>query len=230
MCMRRKTGIARVDGFEGFVIGADEVGWGAMAGPLVVCAVAAPAHWDDPQVTDSKALTARRRKQIVEKYREDYTFLLALVELSSQEIDSLTPAKARKRAFKDAVLKVLERVPEASPSLVVLDGNLEIDLAIDPKYVLSVPKADLKVPAVGLASIFAKVYRDQVMAQMSNLYKGYGFEKHVGYVTKAHKEALERLGPCPIHRRSYAPVARMVKKETEEDSLSFLDDFYEYPV
>jgi len=205
--MRRKTGIARIDEFKSALVGADEVGWGAMAGPLVVCAVAAPASWDDPRVTDSKALTPKRREVLYNEFIEDDRFVVSMVDLSSQEVDQMTPAKARIHAFEEAVRGTFWRLSHTP--LVVLDGNLKTSL----ENVLSLPKADLKVPEVGLASILAKVYRDRIMVKHGAQYPGYGFERHVGYVTKEHKAALEKLGPCPIHRRSYEPVKSIVRKQ-----------------
>jgi len=220
----RNTGIAAVDEWPSAIIGADEAGWGAMAGPLVVAAAAAPVGWSDPKVKDSKQLSASMRQRIFESYivRVDDDFPIATVEVPAKQIDEMGPQAARLWAFKTVVEAFASRL--AYDPLVVLDGDLRPNLAYEWP-ILSLPKADAKVPEVGLASIVAKVTRDRKMAELAETYPGYGFDRHFGYVTAAHQEALEEHGPCPIHRRSYSPVARVVRaREEQELEGLFLDD------
>lgn len=200
-----------------YVCGSDEVGYGAWAGPLVVCAAVSSnreilaSHKDGMVVspTDSKKLTIAQRESLYPVLVKTVTH--AIVRIEPEEIDAQGLGRVWEAAHVRAIQEALdahkgnghEEVP-----LVIVDGNRSVFGAT------ALPKADLLVPAVSMASILAKVYRDRLMYEMDEKYPGYGFKKHVGYGTAQHKTALSQHGVTPIHRKSYAPIAAMLKPET----------------
>lgn len=178
------------------VAGVDEAGRGAWAGPIVVGAVVLPpgAH----PFRDSKALTPRARARWAEEVRRvALAFALGVAEVG--EVDRLGVLRATLLAAERA-LAALDPPPEA---LVTDYLNLKT-----PFPLLAPPKADQNSPSVAAASILAKVHRDGLMAELDRLYPGYGFAQHKGYGTALHQEALWRLGPSPVHRRRFLPVAQ----------------------
>lgn len=180
------------------VIGADEVGLGCWAGPLVVCAAVAEPGWKPPKgLKDSKQLSPRRR---LELYSELYAMPFALMMADSTVIDAIGVRKALMRAFYDAVSAMLKRYPGAP---VVIDGTARPPGLPDARCV---PKADDIYPVVSAASVIAKVNRDRYMVEQDGYYPGYDFNKNMGYGTKKHYKGLKALGVCPLHRRSYRPV------------------------
>ena len=182
------------------IAGVDEVGRGPLAGDVVAAAVIlsdpAPAG-----VTDSKALTAKRRECMADVIRKE-AISWALGRASVAEIDELNILEASLLAMRRAVegLSVV-------PTLVLVDGNRLPRWSFESRAIV---KGDLREPAIGAASILAKVQRDGEMQALHDQYPGYGFDQHKGYPTKAHLAALERLGVTPIHRRSFAPVKRLL--------------------
>lgn len=180
----------------------DECGAGPLCGDLVVAAVILDP--DNPIIglNDSKKLTEKKREllypQIIEKAL-DY----CIVHISPKEIDKINIFQARMLGMKMAI-EGLKRVDYA-----VIDGNkIPQGLLVEADYVI---KGDAKIEGIGAASILAKVTRDRQMDEQSKIYPGYGFEKHKGYGTKVHMEALKKLGPCEIHRFSYAPVKEAIR-------------------
>ena len=182
------------------IAGVDEVGRGPLAGDVVAAAVIlsdpAPAG-----VTDSKALTAKRRECLADVIRKE-AISWALGRATVAEIDELNILEASLLAMRRAVegLSVV-------PTLVLVDGNRLPRWSFESRAIV---KGDLREPAIGAASILAKVQRDGEMQALHDQYPGYGFDQHKGYPTKAHLAALERLGVTPIHRRSFAPVKRLL--------------------
>ena len=196
------------------ILGIDEVGRGPWAGPLVVGAcVLGDAQIDG--LTDSKKLTPKKRKALAPIIREKATVGLGWV--SAEELDRIGLSAALCKACREAVKQI--HVPFHE---IMIDGTVNF-LRDTPlaSHVQVLKKADLLVPEVSAASIVAKVARDEYMYKLAEKYPGYGFEKHVGYGTAAHKAALEKLGVCPEHRKSFRPVAEImgtkmvIKKNTK---------------
>jgi len=182
--------------------GVDEVGRGPLAGPVVAAAVILDPEKTVRGIDDSKKLTEKRR-QILSGEIEKQSIAWALGRAEVEEIDRLNILQASLLAMARAVaaLPVLARH-------VLVDGNRcpEVPCSIE-----AIVGGDASIAAISAASILAKVARDQEMATLDKAYPGYGFAKHKGYPTKAHIEALSRLGVCEIHRRSFAPVKRLLR-------------------
>ena len=183
------------------VAGLDEVGIGPLAGPVVAAAVVMPPGAAIEGVHDSKTLTRKRREELDGEIRS-VALGIGLGVVGADQVDRLNPYQAGIRAMQLAV-RSLPRVPE---HLLIDARRLPgIDTPQTP-----IVKGDRHVHAIAAASIIAKVHRDAVMREVDERFPGYGFARHVGYATAAHLEALRRLGPCPVHRRSYAPVKALL--------------------
>ena len=179
------------------VAGVDEVGRGPLAGPVFAAAVVLHPERPIAGLRDSKALTATQREELAACIRER-AFAWALGRAEVQEIDRINILRASLVAMRRAVDALA-----ADVRLVYVDGNIAPALACPTVAVVG---GDAKVPAISAASIVAKVARDAEMRAASQRYPGYGFERHKGYATPSHLAALRRLGPTPLHRRSFAPV------------------------
>ena len=176
------------------VCGVDEAGRGPLAGPVCAAAVILPRGLDIPGLNDSKKLTAKRREALYDIITEQ-ALAYGIAFASEQEIDEINILQATYRAMKQAV-DGLTRPAD----FVYVDGNRSQGLEQPHECVVS---GDAKIPSVAAASIIAKVTRDRLMRQFAEQYPQYGFEKHKGYETKAHDEALLEHGPCPIHRMTF---------------------------
>jgi len=183
----------------GKIIGIDEVGRGPWAGPVVACAALLNESIDG--LKDSKKLSAKKRQELDEIIRENGRVGLGWV--SATEIDDIGLTKAVEKAMRLAYEEL-----GVTAETIIIDGN--INYLKDVEGTKPVIKAEDKFPAVAAASIVAKVARDAYMEQMATKYPGYGFEKHVGYGTAAHKEALIKQGVTPLHRRSFKPIAKLL--------------------
>jgi ribonuclease HII len=186
----------------GPVAGVDEAGRGPLAGPVVAAAVILDPSRPIDGLADSKQLTERRREALAVEIRaRSAAWSLGWAEAA--EVDALNILQATFLAMRRA----LEALG-APPSHVVVDGNLCPDLGdlAWPCTVEAVVRGDATVPAISAASILAKCARDARMRELEIRYPGYGFAAHKGYPTAAHVAALRRLGPSPVHRRSFAPV------------------------
>ncbi|MFC3908575.1 ribonuclease HII [Legionella dresdenensis] len=180
--------------------GVDEVGRGPLAGPVITAAVI--LREPIAGVTDSKKLTAAKREKLVEIIQaEAVAFAYGRAEVA--EIDRLNIHHATLLAMKRAVENL-----SIQPERVLVDGLHTPKLAIPCEAIV---KGDLLIPSIAAASILAKVARDNEMDELDKLYPGYGFSGHKGYPTVFHRDALSRLGPCPIHRISYRPVATLLE-------------------
>ena len=190
---------------NGFIYcGVDEAGAGPLCGDVVAAAVILNPDDPIPELTDSKKLTEKKRERLFDEIREkavDFCVASASVE----EIDRLNILNARMLAMTRAVEGL--RVP---CDHALIDGNKLPKLNIPATALI---KGDARVAAISAASVLAKVQRDRDMVAMEDRFPGYGFAKHKGYGTKLHLEALEALGPCEIHRRSYAPVKRLLAED-----------------
>lgn len=184
------------------ILGIDEVGRGPWAGPLVVGAVVLGGE-PIAGLTDSKKLTKRRREEIAPIIYER-AHAAALGWVTAAELDEIGMSQALKLATKRAVEQIT--VPYHQ---IIIDGTINF-LADTTKgaYVTTMPKADLLIPSVSAASVIAKVARDNYMAEQDAVYPGYGFSGHAGYGVAKHRAAIERLGVCPLHRLSFAPLVK----------------------
>lgn len=176
------------------ICGADEVGRGPLAGPVVCAAVIMPEGDIIEGVDDSKKLTARKREKLDALIRER-AVAYAVCRVEPQVIDEINILEATKLCMKNAVESL-----EISPDFVLTDGNMTLDITIPQRHVIG---GDAASYSIGAASIIAKVYRDKLMDEYAALYPGYGFESNKGYGTAAHIAAIMANGLCPIHRRSF---------------------------
>jgi ribonuclease HII len=180
------------------MIGIDEVGRGCWAGPLLVVA-ARQLSALPTDLADSKVISKKRRQALIPAIKASCQLGKGWVEPA--EIDQLGLTGAMRLAVKRA----LDALQAPLEEVIIMDGNINYCPA-GYSQVRCVIDADATEPLVSAASIYAKVQRDQKMAELSLVHPGYGFEKHVGYGTKVHLQALEQLGPTAQHRRSYKPV------------------------
>ncbi len=178
--------------------GVDEAGRGPLAGPVVVAAVILDPARPIAGLADSKALTASRRLQLAETIRAQ-ALAWSIVPVEADEIDRLNILQATFEGMRRAIAALLPVPTEAW-----IDGNLvPPGLAVPARAIV---QGDATVAAISAASILAKTSRDATLQAMDARYPGYGFAVHKGYPTPQHLAALEQLGPCEIHRQSYAPV------------------------
>ena len=186
------------------ILGIDEVGRGPWAGPLVVGAVVLGDAAIEG-LTDSKKLTAKRREALDPIIREKAAGW-GLGWVHADELDRLGLAES----LRVATIRAVEAV-QAPYHEIIIDGTINfLKETSKGKYVTTLAKADLLIPSVSAASIIAKVARDAFMAQQALKYPGYGFEKHVGYGTAVHRTAIDSLGVTPLHRTSFAPIAKII--------------------
>lgn len=183
------------------IAGIDEAGRGPLAGPVSAAAVVLPLDYFHGVLNDSKLLTERRREDLYIEITQDSTIRWASAMVSPAEIDEINILQATWLAMRRAFEGLL---PPADMALI--DGKPVKDF---PARHEAIVKGDSKSLSIAAASIIAKVERDRYMKQMAADYPQYGFERHKGYGTKAHREAIERHGPCPIHRRSFAPISEL---------------------
>jgi len=188
---------------EGRVAGVDEAGRGPLAGPVIAGAVILDPEKPIAGLRDSKRLSASRRDELYDQIRER-ALAWAVGRAEVEEIDRINILQATMLAMRRAV-EALQ--PFADHALI--DGNRCPDLYCTAQAII---KGDSKVQAISAASIVAKVTRDREMVELDRCYPGYGLAQHKGYPSKAHIEALESLGVTPVHRRSYAPVRRIIER------------------
>ena len=184
------------------IAGVDEAGRGPLAGPVVAAAVILDPDQPIVGLADSKKLSPIRREQLAVEIRAK-SLAWALGRAEVAEIDRLNILQASLLAMQRAVT-ALSIVPEQA----LVDGNRCPRLACPCEAIV---KGDATVPAISAASILAKVARDAELRELHERYPRYGFARHKGYPTAAHLDALHRFGPCPEHRRSFAPVAAVLQ-------------------
>ncbi len=192
----------------------DEVGRGALAGPVVAAAVSidmrflssakdslAELRMNFPRLKDSKKLSPKRRGEIYTRVVRHSGIRWGIGTVSEKVIDKINIFQATKLAMKRAIANLQKKT---SVDFLVIDGNSSLPVSIPQA---SVVKADEKVFSCALASVIAKVTRDRLMHRYHRLYPQYGFDRHKGYGTRFHLAQLKRLGPCDIHRKTFAPMA-----------------------
>lgn len=183
------------------IAGVDEAGRGPLAGPVVAAAVILDESVDIQGLGDSKTISDKKRRLLASEIQQK-SLAWSIAQVEHGEIDEINILNASLLAMKKAVQGL-----SIEPDHVQVDGNRCPDLNCS---VESIVKGDALIAAIGAASILAKVSRDTLMIQMDECYPGYGFARHKGYPTREHSEAMERLGVCDIHRRSYAPVRKFL--------------------
>lgn len=186
----------------GRVAGVDEAGRGPLAGAVYAAAVILPEGYQLDGLDDSKKVSAEQREELRTIIEAD-SHAWAVASASVEEIDTLNILRATLLAMQRAVEKLT-----VQPMHALIDGNQLPPLACCATAIIG---GDALVPAISAASILAKTARDAEMVAMEARYPGYGFAQHKGYGTRQHLAALRELGPTPIHRRSFAPVRRLLE-------------------
>lgn len=181
---------------QGFkrIAGIDEAGRGPLAGPVVAAAVILPTDHVLEEVTDSKLLDDKKRRQLFTLIKQTASSI-GIGIVTHGEIDRINILQATLKAMSLAVDVLPKR-----PDYVLIDGNQEPELQVPISTIIG---GDQKSYSISAASIVAKVTRDNLMIEYDNKYPTYGFAQHKGYSTSDHRQAIERFGPCPIHRRSF---------------------------
>lgn len=183
-----------------YVAGVDEAGRGPLAGPVVVAAVILPFGLFLPGLNDSKKVSPKKREQLYDEIMEKAGAVRVSI-VDAATIDRVNIYQATMNGMYEAILSL-----DPKPDKVLIDA---MELAKLPMPSLSIIKGDAKSASIAAASIIAKVTRDRMMMEYDAEYPQYGFAQHKGYGTAQHIAALQKYGPCPIHRRSFEPVRSM---------------------
>lgn len=208
------------------VIGIDEVGRGPLAGPVVACAVALKNYvagiinYESKKfdlIRDSKTLSEKQRERLFDFIQENFFVGVGLCD--HETVDRINILEASFLAMKAALSSLKSKISAYGGKktnylnarcIILVDGNKKIsNLSMDQRAIVG---GDKIVKSISAASIIAKVTRDRMMKEMHEKYPEYGFDKHKGYGTKFHVEALMKVGPCKIHRKSFEPVKSFLKK------------------
>lgn len=191
-------------GADRIIAGVDEAGRGPLAGPVYAAAVILPRDFNLQGISDSKKLNEKQRNEAYERIiSEAVAYGIACVE--AEVIDKINILQAARLAM----LKALENMG-LIPQAVLIDGRDRIDCPLPQQPIIG---GDAKCISISAASILAKVERDRRMAELDCVYPGYGFAKHKGYGTAEHLKAIDLLGICPEHRKSFGPIAKLVDKQ-----------------
>jgi len=186
------------------ICGVDEAGRGPLAGPVYAAAVILDPARPIAGLKDSKKLSAARRDVLAAAIKTD-ALAWAIAAASEEEIDRLNILHATMLAMRRAILALHPAAQEA-----LIDGNrCPEQLPIPARAIV---KGDALEPCISAASILAKTERDKVLRALADKYPEYGFDRHAGYPTADHLAALERYGPCAVHRKSFGPVQRILQK------------------
>ena len=191
------------------IAGLDEVGRGPMFGPVVAAAVILPRGCRLQGLTDSKQLTEKQRNEFDAAIR-DCAQAWAVAVVDAETIDRINIRRASLLAMRIAVEHLAtardDLLPDfLLPDYLLIDGRDTIDWPCPQQAVVG---GDARSISIAAASVLAKVHRDQLLVELDTVYPGYGLARHKGYCVAEHLEALRRLGPTPLHRKSYAPVAQ----------------------
>ena len=190
------------------VAGVDEVGIGPLAGPVLACAVILDPTTPIAGLNDSKSISEKRRQSLAVEIKER-ALSVSVGRASVEEIDALNVLQASHLAMRRAV-----------EGLSIVPGHILVDGSKVPEFGISteaIVRGDKTVPAISAASIVAKVTRDAELVALAERYPEYGFESHKGYPTTKHRQVLRLIGPCPAHRRSYAPVQKALARQIARD-------------
>lgn len=176
------------------ITGVDEAGRGALAGPVVASAVILPINHRILGVTDSKQLSPKQRDRLFDEIH-DTAIAIGVGCVNSEEIDRINILQATMQAMRQAILQICPL-----PDYVLVDGT---HLPQIPLPAQAIPKGDSLIQSISAASIIAKVTRDRLMVEFDKAYPHYSFQRHKGYGTLQHRQAISQFGSCPIHRRSF---------------------------
>ena len=192
--LKEKEDELRKKGFE-FICGIDEAGRGPLAGPVVIASVIMPANSMIEGVNDSKKISKKKREKLYDQIiAEAISYGVAII--GQDEIDEINILNATKKGLTISLKELTKK-----PDLILVDALDHIDTLGIPYD--SIIKGDAKCYSIAAASIIAKVTRDRIMREWDKVYPEYGFEKHKGYGTANHIEAIKKYGLCPIHRKSF---------------------------
>ncbi|HSW69608.1 MAG TPA: ribonuclease HII [Gammaproteobacteria bacterium] len=180
------------------IAGVDEAGRGPLAGPVIAAAVILSPNWIISGLMDSKQLTEKKREELFAEI-DAHALAVGVGRAEVEEIDRINILEASLLAMRRAVLNLA-----IAPQLALIDGNRCPELLCKSKAIV---RGDETEPVISAASIVAKVVRDREMREWDLRFPQYGFAQHKGYPTKMHVAALQKHGPCEIHRKSFAPVA-----------------------
>ncbi len=186
----------------GLMAGVDEVGRGPLAGPVVAAAVIFIRKFSTPGLNDSKQVSPKTRQRLFWEILKHS--LIGIGAASEEEIDTINIYQASRLAMKRAILSLTR-----TPDFVLVDGKMKLDVPLPQKAVIG---GDAKSASIAAASIIAKVYRDHWMEHLDSLYPEYFFKAHKGYGTPRHLEQLHKIGPSPVHRKTFEPVRTLLEK------------------
>ena len=192
------------------IAGVDEVGIGPMAGPVLACAVILDPAKVIEGLADSKSISEKRRQRLADEIQAG-ALAVSVGCASVEEIDELNVLRASHLAMRRAVAGLA-----IQPDRVLVDGNKVPELGLPTEAIV---QGDKTVAAISAASIVAKVTRDAELVELGERYPEYGFAAHKGYPTPKHRRALRTIGPCPAHRRSYAPVQAALARMSEQGGV-----------
>lgn len=202
------------------IIGIDECGLGAWAGPLCVCGVLVKEAWMFPGLNDSKKLTPKKRAELFQQLVEaDVRYEVHLTDV--EEIDEIGVYEALYKSWRTVALRLLKDSPDAT---VIVDGDKEIKGLPPGTKHQAVIEADTFIQSVMAASILGKHTRDGIMIRLAEKFPGYKFDSNKGYGTPQHREGLAAHGVCSIHRRSYRPIQIVIENGPHGDGVGY------YPV
>ena len=188
------------------IAGIDEAGRGPLAGPVVSAAVILPENFSCRGITDSKKLSEKKRSTLF-PYIKKHAICVATGIASHHEIDQINILQASLLSMKRAVENLSQTPGSIIPDFLLIDGKFTIEMNIDQSAIV---KGDSKSISIAAASIIAKVTRDAIMKKLHKKYPLYNFIQHKGYPTKAHKEAILKYGPCPVHRQTFKGVKEVI--------------------
>ncbi|MFT8737061.1 MAG: ribonuclease HII [Zymomonas mobilis] len=192
--------LSHEDSLKGVIFGVDEVGRGPLAGPVMAGAVYLHREHIPQGINDSKKLTPRRRHLLSDMLHNQADYATGLVDVET--IDRINIRQASLLAMRRAVEALIQKIG-IEPDYILVDGRESPDWPWKSRSIIRGDSISLSIAA---ASIVAKVERDEIMTDASQQYPGYGWERNMGYGTREHREAIQILGPTPLHRQSFAPV------------------------